>query len=321
MKDKEKNKFSLLDKKIWVTGHGGMVGQAILKKLKKIKCRVILCKKDELDLTIQKDVSKWVDKKKPDVIFHAAAVVGGINANIKNPTKFLSDNIYISFNVINAAKIAKVKKLVNLGSSCIYPKNSIQPIKENQLLTGELETTNQWYSIAKISSIKLCEALKIQYDCNFISIMPTNLYGPNDNFSDNNAHVPGALMNRLHIAKINGAPQISVWGTGKPKREFMHVDDLADACLFLAENYNSEKIINVGSNDEISIKKFAQLLKKIIGYRGKLIFDSTKPDGIQRKLLDSKKIYKLGWKPKIQLCEGLKDYYSWYLENINTIRK
>ena len=321
MKDKEKNKFSLLDKKIWVTGHNGMVGHAILKKLKTIKCKVILCKKNELDLTIQKDVSKWVDKNKPDVIFHAAAVVGGINANIKNPTKFLSDNIYISFNVINAAKIAKVKKLVNLGSSCIYPKNSIQPINENQLLTGELETTNQWYSIAKISSIKLCEALKIQHDCNFISIMPTNLYGPNDNFSDNNAHVPGALMNRLHIAKINRAPQISVWGTGKPKREFMHVDDLADACLFLAENYHSEKIINVGSNDEISIKKFAQLLKKIIGYRGKLIFDSTKPDGIQRKLLDSQKIHKLGWKPKIKLHEGLKHYYSWYLENINTIRK
>lgn len=321
MKDKEKNKFSLLNKKVWVTGHNGMVGKAILKKLKKIKCKVILCKKNELDLTIQKDVNEWINKKKPDVIFHSAAVVGGISANIENPTKFLSDNIYISFNVINAAKNAKVKKLINLGSSCTYPKNSKQPINENQLLTGELEYTNQWYSIAKISGIKLCEALNIQYDCNFISIMPTNLYGPNDNFSDGNAHVPGALLNRLHIAKINRTPQISVWGTGKPKREFMHVDDLADACIFLAENYNSEKIINVGSNDEISIKKFAQLLKKIVGYKGKLIFDSTKPDGIQRKLLDSQKINKLGWKSKISLYQGLKDYYSWYLANIQSIRK
>ena len=260
-------------------------------------------------------------RKKPEVIFLAAAKVGGIAANMAFPRDFLYDNVMISFNIINSAKLINVNKLVYLGSSCIYPKNVKQPFVEDSLLKGELESSNQWYSLAKIAGIKLCEAFRIQDNCNFISVMPTNLYGPMDKFDDINGHVPAALLNRFHLAKINDLPKVTVWGSGTPLREFLYVDDLADACIFLAKNYNSSQLINVGSGYEISIKKFANLIKEIVGYKGKIIFDSSKPDGMKRKMLNSEKIKKIGWKPRISLKKGLKLFYKWYLDNQNILRK
>ena len=237
------------------------------------------------------------------------------------PQDFLYDNIMISFNIINSAKLVDVEKLIYLGSSCIYPRKAKQPFCESSLLTGELESTNQWYSLAKISGIKLCQAFRIQHNCNFISIMPTNLFGPMDNFDEKNGHVPAALLNRFHKAKIKEVSSVEVWGSGNPLREFMYVDDLADACVFLAKNYDSIEPINVGSGLEISIKNFAFLIKQIVGYKGKVIFDKSKPDGPKRKLLDSTKIKKLGWSPKYNLKKGLKLYYKWYLDNITLLRK
>ena len=320
MEEKRIN-YTLKNKRIWVVGHNGMVGNAIVRKLKRLNCKIQICKKKDVDLRSQLDVLNWMKKKKPQVIFLAAAKVGGIFANMNYPKDFLYDNIMISFNVINAAKLINVEKLIYLGSSCIYPKKAKQPFCEDSLLTGELESTNQWYSLAKISAIKLCQAFKIQYNCNFISIMPTNLFGPLDNFDDKNGHVPAALLNRFHEAKIREATSVTVWGSGTPLREFMYVDDLANACIFLAKSYNSIEPINVGSGLEISIKNFAFLIKQTIGYKGKIIFDKSKPDGLKRKLLDSSKIKKLGWSPKYNLKKGLKLYYKWYLDNITLLRK
>ncbi len=313
--------YSLQNKRIWIVGHNGMVGSAILRKLKKLNCEIQICQRKDVDLRSQPDVLKWMKKKKPEVIFLAAAKVGGIFANMNYPQDFLYDNIMISFNIINSAKLVDVEKLIYLGSSCIYPRKAKQPFCESSLLTGELESTNQWYSLAKISGIKLCQAFRIQHNCNFISIMPTNLFGPMDNFDEKNGHVPAALLNRFHKAKIKEVPSVEVWGSGNPLREFMYVDDLADACVFLAKNYDSIEPINVGSGLEISIKNFAFLIKQIVGYKGKVIFDKSKPDGPKRKLLDSTKIKKLGWSPKYNLKKGLKLYYKWYLDNITLLRK
>ena len=319
--EEKKNRVSLENKKIWIVGHNGMVGNSILNKLKKFKSNILVTERKELDLRCQEKVLNWMKKKKPEVIFLAAAKVGGIAANITFPRDFLYDNIMISFNIINSAKLIKVDKLVYLGSSCIYPKNIKQPFDEGSILKGELESTNQWYALAKIAGTKLCEAFKIQDNCNFISVMPTNLYGPMDKFDDVGGHVPAALLNRFHLAKKNNLPNVTVWGSGTPLREFLYVDDLADACLFLAENYHSSQPINVGSGHEISIKNFANLVKEIVGYKGKIIFDKSKPDGMKRKLLDSKKIKQLGWKPKISLKKGLKLFYKWYVNNQKTLRK
>ena len=319
--EEKKNRISLENKKIWIVGHNGMVGNSILKKLAKFKSKILVAEKKDLDLRCQEKVLKWMKRKKPEVIFLAAAKVGGIAANMSFPRDFLYDNVMISFNIINSAKLIKVEKLVYLGSSCIYPKNIKQPFAEDSLLKGELESSNQWYSLAKIAGIKLCEAFRIQDNCNFISIMPTNLYGPMDKFDDINGHVPAALLNRFHLAKINNLPNVTVWGSGTPLREFLHVDDLAEACLFLAENYNSSQPINVGSGHEISIKNFASLVKNIVGYKGKIIFDTSKPNGMKRKLLESKKIKQMGWKPKISLKKGLKLFYKWYLDNQKILRK
>ncbi len=313
--------YSLKNKRIWIVGHNGMVGSAILRKLKRLNCQVQICQRKDVDLRSQPDVLNWMKKKKPEVIFLAAAKVGGIFANMNYPQDFLYDNIMISFNIINSAKLVDVEKLIYLGSSCIYPRKAKQPFCESSLLTGELESTNQWYSLAKISGIKLCQAFRIQHNCNFISIMPTNLFGPMDNFDEKNGHVPAALLNRFHKAKIKEIPSVEVWGSGNPLREFMYVDDLADACVFLAKNYDSIEPINVGSGLEISIKNFAFLIKQIVGYKGKVIFDKSKPDGPKRKLLDSTKIKKLGWSPKYNLKKGLKLYYKWYLDNITLLRK
>ena len=317
----EKDNYTLKKKRIWVVGHNGMVGSAITRKLGESDCTILTCERNEVNLTSQNDVLNWMKKKKPEIIFLAAAKVGGIFANVNYPKDFLYDNIMISFNIINSAKLINVEKLVYLGSSCIYPKDAEQPFSEDSLLTGELERTNQWYSLAKISGIKLCEAFKIQYNCNFISIMPTNLFGPMDNFDDINGHVPAALLNRFHLAKKQKKSTVFVWGSGTPLREFMYVDDLADACIFLAKHYNSIQPINVGSGIEISIKDFAFLVKETVGYDGQIIFDKSKPDGLKRKLLDSSKIKKMGWNPKYNLKKGLKLYYKWYLDNITQLRK
>ena len=313
-------KFSLKDKKIWVVGHSGMVGQAILKKLRR-NYEVITIPRQKLNLLSQNSVEKWMKNNKPEVVFLTAGKVGGIHANRSYPVDFLYQNILIATNIINSAYENNVKKLVYLGSSCIYPKNSKQPMNEDQLLNGRPESTNEWYAIAKIAGIKLCQAYRKQYGCDFISIMPTNLYGPGDNFHKDNSHVPAALLDRFHNAKVLNSKQVEVWGSGKPLREFMHVDDLADACIFLSKNYSSDEIINVGAGEEISIKDFAYKLKDIVGYKGNLKFNKSMPDGNFRKLLCTKKINSLGWKAKIKLDDGLKKYYDWYLNYPKILRK
>ena len=317
----ENKKFFIENKKVWVAGSTGMVGKSIIKLLKRRKCQLIFSDRKDLDLTDQRKVKNWMSKNKPDVIFLAAAKVGGILANKSFPVNFLEENLSINLNIIKNAFINGTEKLINLGSSCIYPKNIMSSIREEKILSGPLEETNQWYSLAKISGIKLCQAYRRQFNCDFISIMPSNLYGPGDNFNPLNSHVPAALVDRFHEAKINNFEEVKVWGSGKPLREFLYVEDLANACIFLAENYSSEEPINVGTGKEISIKDFAQLIKKIVGFGGKIIFDKTKPDGVYKKVLNTEKVNKLGWNPETSLESGLRKYYKWYLENVKDIRR
>ena len=317
----ENRKFTIDNKRIWVAGSNGMVGKSIIKLLKHRKCKIIFSDRKDLDLTDQRMVKNWMSQNKPEVIFLAAAKVGGIYANNQFPVNFLEENLLINLNIIKNAFIYGTKKLINLGSSCIYPKNIRRSIEEKKILSGPLEETNQWYSIAKISGIKLCQAYRKQFNCDFISVMPSNLYGPGDNFNHLNSHVPAALLDRFHVAKINNFETVTVWGSGKPLREFLYVEDLANACIFLAENYSSEEPINVGTGKEISIKDFAQLIKKIVGFRGRIIFDKTKPDGVYKKVLNTEKVNKLGWNSETSLESGLRKYYKWYLKNIKDIRR
>jgi GDP-L-fucose synthase len=304
------------DSKIYVAGHRGMVGSAILRKLQKEGYSNIITKTSkELDLRIQKDVDDFFKLEKPEYVFLAAAKVGGILANNTYRAEFIYDNLMIQSNVIHSAYKYGVKKLLFLGSSCIYPKYAPQPMKEEYLLSGYLEPTNEPYAIAKITGIKMCEAYRHQYGCNFISAMPTNLYGPNDNYDLNNSHVLPALIRKFHEAKIYSKKEVIVWGTGNPRREFMHVDDLADACLFLMLNYNDSQFVNVGTGKDISIRELAELIKTIVGYEGNIIFDTTKPDGTPRKLLDLNYMHSLGWHHKIELEEGIKMTYQDFLEN------
>lgn len=304
------------DSKIYVAGHRGMVGSAILRKLQKEGYSNIITKTSkELDLRIQKDVDDFFKLEKPEYVFLAAAKVGGILANNTYRAEFIYDNLMIQSNVIHSAYKYGVKKLLFLGSSCIYPKYAPQPMKEEYLLSGYLEPTNEPYAIAKITGIKTCEAYRHQYGCNFISAMPTNLYGPNDNYDLNNSHVLPALIRKFHEAKIYNKKEVIVWGTGNPRREFMHVDDLADACLFLMLNYNDSQFVNVGTGKDISIRELAELIKTIVGYEGNIIFDTTKPDGTPRKLLDLNYMHSLGWHHKIELEEGIKMTYQDFLEN------
>ena len=312
-------KFSMKKKKIWVAGNTGMVGQAI-EKILKINDYVLL-DSNNIDLRIQTDVTNWMQKNKPDIVYVAAAKVGGILANTQSPVDFIEDNLLISINIIKSSFENKVKKLIYLGSSCIYPKDLNEPIKEDQLLSGPLEETNQWYALAKISGIKVCEAYRKQYGCDFISVLPSNLYGPGDNFQENNSHVPAALIDRFHEAKIKNKKEVIVWGSGNPLREFLYVDDLAEACIYLTKNYSSAKPINIGSGEEVTIKKFSEMVKKIVNFNGKINFDKTKPDGVYRKLLNLKKIHDLGWKAKTSMENGLKKYYKWYVENYNKLRR
>ena len=307
--------FDLKNKKIFVAGHKGMVGSAILDELYSLSLEVLTAEKNELDLRDFSLVNNWFEINKPEVVVIAAAKVGGIHANSSYPVQFLLDNLKIQNNLIEISYKHDVRKLLFLGSSCIYPKNSPQPIKEDYLLTSPLEPTNEWYALAKISGLKLCQAYRKQYGCDFISLMPTNLYGPNDNFHPVDSHVPAALLRKFHIAKINKHENVEVWGSGTPKREFMHVSDLAKASIFLLQNYSSISHINVGTGKEISISDFANLIKKIVGFEGNIVLDETKPDGTYLKRLDTSKINDMGWFANIELEKGMKMTYEWALKN------
>jgi GDP-L-fucose synthase len=312
-----------LDKssKIYVAGHRGMVGSAIVRKLNDEGfLNIIVRTSNELDLRNQKAVNNFFEKEKPDYVFLAAAKVGGIYANNTYRAEFLYDNLMIQSNVIHASYKYEVKKLLFLGSSCIYPKLAPQPLKEEYLLTGSLESTNEPYAIAKIAGIKMCDAYRSQYGCNFISVMPTNLYGPNDNYDLNNSHVLPALLRKFHQARIKGEPYVTVWGSGTPMREFLHVDDLADACFYLMMNYNEPGFINIGTGKDISIKELALLIKEIVGYKGDIKFDTSKPDGTPRKLLDVSKLHALGWKHKIELKQGIQMVYEEVIDYLNELQ-
>ncbi|MDN5203110.1 GDP-L-fucose synthase [Fulvivirgaceae bacterium BMA10] len=297
--------------KVYIAGHRGMVGSAILRKLQKEGFENFVFRTSaELDLRNQQEVETFFQNEKPDVVVLAAAKVGGIHANNTFRAEFLYDNLMIESNVIHQSYVQGVKKLLFLGSSCIYPKLAQQPLKEEYLLTGLLEPTNEPYAIAKIAGIKLCEAYRSQYGCNFISAMPTNLYGPNDNYDLNNSHVLPALIRKFHTAKIEGKPFVEIWGTGSPKREFLHADDLADACYFLLQNYNESELVNIGCGEDISIKELAMLVKDVIGYEGDLKFDTSKPDGTPRKLMNVDKLNALGWHYSISLKDGIEKVYK-----------
>jgi GDP-L-fucose synthase len=302
--------------KIYVAGHRGLVGSAIVRNLKEKGYTNIIGKTHtELDLKDQNAVRKFFQEEKPEYIFLAAAKVGGINANNTCPADFIYENLEIQNNVIKAAFDYKVKKLLFLGSSCIYPKMCPQPIKEEYLLSGYLEPTNEGYALAKISGLKMCQFFKRQYGVNFISCMPTNLYGPNDNFDLNSSHVMPALIRKFHEAKVNNEDFVEVWGTGKPLREFLYVDDMADGCVFLMENYDGEEHVNIGTGKEVTIKELAEMIKEVIGFKGKLRFNTEKPDGTPRKLLDVGKLESVGWKYKIELKEGIEKSYEWFKNN------
>ncbi len=297
--------------KIYVAGHRGMVGSALVRRLQAEGFNNIVYKTSkELNLINQQDVADFFEKEKPEYVILAAAKVGGILANNTYRAQFIYENLMIQNNVIHQSYLNNVKKLLFLGSSCIYPKMAPQPLKEDYLLTGTLEYTNEPYAIAKIAGIKMCEAYRSQYNCNFISAMPTNLYGPNDNYDLNNSHVLPALLRKFHTAKIENKPEIEIWGTGSPMREFLHVDDLADACYFLMQNDNDSTLINIGCGEDISIKDLALLVKEIVGYNGVLTFNTTKPDGTPKKLLDISKLKQLGWSPRISLKEGIEAVYN-----------
>jgi GDP-L-fucose synthase len=306
--------------RIFVAGHRGLVGSALVRKLRASGFNnLILRTKEELDLRSQTDVYNFFKKNKPEFVFLAAAKVGGILANSTYAADFIYENLVIQTNVIHASYLSGVKKLLFLGSSCIYPRFAPQPIKEEYLLTGELEPTNEAYAMAKLAGLKMCQAYNFQYGCNFISVMPTNLYGPNDNFNLYSSHVLAALLRKFHEAKIKRQQKVVVLGTGKPRREFLYVDELADACLFLMQNYNNSQIVNVGAGTDITIKDLAHLIKEIVGFEGDIEFDLTKPDGMPQKLLDITKISKLGWQPKISLKQGIALTYQWFKDNYEFI--
>lgn len=302
--------FDLRGKRVWVAGHNGMVGSALLRRLERERCEIQTVSRSDVDLTRQASTESWMRKARPEAIFIAAARVGGIGANARYPAEFLYENAIILLNIIKCAVALDVEKLMCLGSSCIYPKHASQPIQEQALLTGSLESTNEAYAIAKIAGIKLAAAYAEQYGRRFISVMPTNLYGQNDNFDIENAHVIPALIRKMHQAKVAGRDSVVVWGTGTPKREFLHVNDLADACVFLMKTYDSPKLVNVGSGQEVSIGELAFLIADIVDFRGHIVFDALKPDGTPRKLLDSSRLRALGWTHKVELRAGIEELYD-----------
>jgi GDP-L-fucose synthase len=313
--------FDLRGKRVYVAGHTGLAGSAIVRRLASEDCDVLTADHGALDLTKQEPTENWIMQARPDAIFLAAARVGGIYANDTYPVDFLADNLAIALNVMRAAVTANVKKLMFLGSSCIYPRNAPQPMTEEMLLTGPLEPTNEWYAVAKIGGIKLAQAYRRQFGADFISAMPTNLYGPGDNYHPQNSHVPAALIRRFHEAKEQGTNEVTVWGSGQPKREFLAADDLGDACVFLMKHYSGEGFLNVGTGQEVSIREFAELVAEIVGYRGALAFDASRPDGPPRKLLDVSKLTALGWTAKTSLHEGLKAAYADFLARSGRLRE
>ena len=306
-----------LDAKIYVAGHRGLVGSAIVRNLEAKGYKNIICRTHkELDLTNQEAVRTFFEDEKPEYVFLAAAKVGGIHANNTYPADFIYDNLMIQNNVIKAAHDFKVKKLLFLGSTCIYPKMAPQPIKEEYLLTGSLEETNEAYAVAKIAGLEMCKFFKRQYGDNFISCMPTNLYGPNDNFDLKNSHVLPALIRKFHEAKVNNSAVVEVWGTGTPLREFLYVDDMADACVFLMENYDGEQHVNIGTGEEVSIRELAETVKEVVGFEGELVFNTDMPDGTPRKLTTVDKLHGLGWKHKVSLNEGIRLANNWFVEKL-----
>ncbi len=310
-----------VNSRIFVAGHRGLAGSAIVRRLERLGySNLILRSRNELDLLAKDAVESFFESERPEYVFLAAAKVGGILANSTYPADFLRDNLVVQLNVIDAAWRHGVKKLEFLGSSCIYPKFATQPMREEALLTGELEPTNEWYAIAKIAGIKLCQAYRAQYGFHAISLMPTNLYGPGDNFDLKSSHVLPALIRKFHEAHLEERPDVTVWGSGLPRREFLHVDDLASAAVFLMNEYDQPDIINVGTGEDVTIGELAQVVSRITGYTGRLTFDASKPDGTPRKLLDISRLRALGWKPSISLEDGLGSTYEWFLENIESAR-
>jgi GDP-L-fucose synthase len=309
------------DSRIYVAGHRGLVGAAVVRALRQQGFENLLLRTHaELDLTLQAAVREFFDRERPAAVIMAAARVGGIHANNTRPALFIRDNLLIQDNVIDAAHRSGVGKFVFLGSSCIYPKLAPQPIKEEYLLTGPLEPTNEWYAVAKIAGLKMCQAYRREFGFNAISLMPTNLYGPGDNFDLQNSHVLPALIRRFHEAKLRGDETMSIWGTGTPRREFLHVDDLADAVIYLLKNYEDESIVNIGWGEDVTIRELAELVMAASGYQGRLVFDSSKPDGTPRKLLDTTRLTGLGWRPKIQLKAGIDSTYAWFREHVAEAR-
>lgn len=305
--------FDLAGKRVWVAGHRGMVGAALVRRLAQENCEVLVADRHAVDLKRQASTETWLDANRPDVVVLAAAKVGGIVANDSWPADFLYDNLMIEGNVIAASHAVGVSKLLFLGSSCIYPRLADQPIAEDSLLTGPLEPTNEWYAIAKIAGVKLCQAYRRQHGCDFISAMPTNLYGPGDNFDLTSSHVLPALMRKIHDARTSGAETVPVWGTGKPRREFMHVDDCADALVHMLKHYSAPEPVNVGVGEDVSIHELFNLIAAVVGYEGSAVFDTSKPDGTPRKLLDVDRLRRLGWSPRIGLRDGIANTSEWFL--------
>jgi GDP-L-fucose synthase len=308
--------FDLKGKRVWVAGHSGMAGSAIVRRLASEDCELVTVGRNELDLLRQREVHSWLRDNRIDAIFLAAATVGGIMANSTRPAEFLYENLVIETNVIGAAREAKVSKLLFLGSSCIYPRMAAQPMKEEALLTGPLEPTNEWYAISKIAGIKICQAFRRQYGCDFVSVMPTNLYGPGDRYDAEDGHVVAALIMKIHAARKANQPTVELWGSGTPRREFLFTEDLADACVFVMKNYSGELFLNVGTGRDMTIVELAETIARVVGWKGNFTFDRTKPDGTPRKVMDVSRLSALGWNAKTDFETGLRVGYRWYVENV-----
>lgn len=312
--------FDLAGRRVWVAGHRGMAGSAIVRRLERESCEIVTVDRDELDLLRQAEVHAWMAASSIDAVFLAAAKVGGILANSTRPAAFLYENLVIETNVIQAAKDAGVKKLLFLASSCIYPRMAEQPMREEALLTGPLEPTNEWYAIAKIAGVKLCQAYRRQYDCDYVSVMPTNLYGPGDRYDAEGGHVVAALIMKIHAAKVANSPTVELWGTGTPRREFLFSEDLADACVFVMKNYSGEMCLNVGTGRDMTILELAESVARIAGWHGTFTFDRSKPDGMPRKVMDVGRLSALGWSAPSNFETGMKEAYRWFEENVASLK-
>ena len=311
-----RSEYSLAGKRVWVAGHRGMAGSAIVRRLAGEDCEILTCGRAEVDLVRQEQVDAWMAKHRPQAVFVAAGTVGGILANSTRPAEFLYDNLAIAANIIHAAFENEVEKLLFLGSSCIFPRLAPQPMTEEMLLTGPLEPTNEWYAVAKIAGLKLCQAYRRQYGCDFISAMPTNLYGPGDNYDPESSHVAAAMQVKVHRAKRERAPSITLWGSGTPRREFLYVDDLGDGLVFMMKHYSDASPLNIGTGQDLTIRELAERVSDVAGWRGEFVFDRSKPDGMPRKVMDVSKLAAMGWRAPTSLEEGLRKAYAWYVENV-----